>query len=81
MEGNLDNVEYSKHQVFGLNMPVTCPNVPAELLNPRNSWADVNAYDQKANYLASIFIKNFSKFEDKANEEIMSAAPKVIEFY
>ena len=81
MEGNLDNVEYSKHQVFGLNMPVTCPNVPAELLNPRNSWEDVNAYDQKANYLASIFIKNFSKFEDKANEEIMSAAPKVIEFY
>jgi len=80
MEGNLDNVEYSKHQVFGLNMPVTCPNVPAELLNPRNSWADVNAYDQKANYLASIFIKNFSKFEDKANEEIMSATPKVIEF-
>lgn len=81
MEGNLENVDYSKHQVFGLNMPVTCPNVPAELLNPRMSWTDVNAYDQKANYLASIFIKNFSKFEDKANEEIMSAAPKVIEFY
>jgi len=81
MQGELNDVEYVKHQVFGLEMPVSCPNVPAELLNPRKSWEDTAAYDQKANYLASIFIKNFTKFADKANDEIMSAAPKVVEFH
>ena len=81
MQGELNNVEYVKHQVFGLEMPVACPNVPSELLNPRKSWEDASAYDTKANYLASIFIKNFSKFADKANDEIMNAAPKVVEFH
>ncbi len=81
MQGELNSVEYVKHHVFGLEMPVACPNVPSELLNPRKSWKDTNAYDKKANYLASIFIKNFSKFADKANDEIMNAAPKVVEFH
>jgi phosphoenolpyruvate carboxykinase (ATP) len=77
LEGKLDNVEYETHPVFGLAIPKTCPNVPDEVLNPRNTWADKHAYDQKANELAEAFNKNFDKFADHANDEILSARPKV----
>ncbi len=76
MEGNLDNVEYTKHEIFGLNMPNTCPNVPDEVLNPKNTWEDKAAYDEKANHLAEQFVNNFTQFADNANDEIMAAAPK-----
>jgi phosphoenolpyruvate carboxykinase (ATP) len=58
-------------------MPTDCPDVPVELLNPRNTWSDKAAYDAKANELAEKFVNNFEKFKEFANEEIMSAAPKV----
>jgi len=78
LNGALDNVEYKKHEVFGLTMPVECPGVPSEMLDPRNTWADKTAYDTQANELAEAFVKNFSKFEEYANEEILAAAPKVV---
>ncbi len=77
LEGKLDDVEFVNHEIFGLAMPVTCENVPDEVLNPKNTWADKDAYDNKANNLAEQFIANFKQFESNANEEIMSAAPKV----
>ncbi len=77
LEGHLETVDYENHPIFGLAMPVTCPNVPDEVLNPRNTWEDGAAYDQKANHLARLFNDNFAKFESYANEEIMSGAPKV----
>ena len=52
LTGELDNVDYINHPVFGLAMPTTCPNVPDEVLNPRNTWADKESYDKKANHLA-----------------------------
>lgn len=58
-------------------MPTSCENVPTEILNPRNTWQDKAAYDQKANELANSFVKNFEKFADYANDEIMAASPKV----
>jgi len=58
-------------------MPTSCPNVPAEILNPRNTWAEGAAYDAKAGELAKQFVNNFSKYASEANEEIMSAAPKI----
>lgn len=77
LEGQLNNVSYTKHEVFGLMMPDTCPNVPDEVLHPRNTWTDKAAYDEKANNLANQFIHNFEKFADNANEEILAAAPIV----
>jgi phosphoenolpyruvate carboxykinase (ATP) len=77
MQGELDNVAYEQHEVFGMHMPTTCPNVPAEVLIPRNAWADKQAYDKAANHLAGLFVKNFEKYASQANDEIMSAAPKV----
>jgi len=77
LEGKLNDVEFATHEVFGLAMPTACPEVPAEMLNPRNTWSDKDAYDAKANELASKFIANFEKFEDYASEALLSASPKV----
>ena len=78
LNGDLDKVEYQNHPVFGLNMPETCINVPEELLNPKNTWADANLYDEKANELAKAFKLNFEQFADNANEEILKALPNEI---
>ena len=48
LNGDLDHLDYEKHPAFGLEMPLKCPNVPSEILNPRNTWQDKKAYDQKA---------------------------------
>jgi len=55
-----------------------CQNVPDEMLNPRDTWADKAAYDNTANILAEKFVNNFKQFEEQASEAIMAAAPKVI---
>jgi len=77
LTGKLATVNYETHPVFGLAMPTECEEVPTEILNPRNTWTDKAAYDRKANELAEAFIKNFEKFADYANEELLAAAPKV----
>ncbi len=78
LNGELDNVSYIQHPVFGVLMPETCPNVPTEILNPRNTWSDKADYDKAANALADKFNDNFKKFEDGASESIKSAAPKAV---
>ena len=79
LTGQLNHVDYKEHEVFGLHMPTSCPNVPAEILDPRNTWADQASYDKKANTLANAFVKNFKVFAADASDEIMEAAPKVAE--
>ncbi|MFZ6013232.1 MAG: phosphoenolpyruvate carboxykinase (ATP), partial [Bacteroidota bacterium] len=76
LNGDLDHVAFENHEVFGVAMPKSCPGVPAEILSPRNTWSDKEAYDQKASSLADAFLKNFEKFSEFANEEIMAGAPK-----
>ena len=78
LEGKLDNVEFRAHPVFGMMIPKECPGVPSEVLNARDTWADKDAYDAKANELAQKFIKNFEKYASGVGEEILAAAPKVI---
>ena len=77
LNGDLEKVQYETMPVFGLAMPKSCPGVPAEILNPRNTWGDKNEYDAKMNTLAASFIRNFAQYADFANEEILNAAPKV----
>lgn len=76
--GDLSKAEFEIHPVFGLAYPVICPGVPAEILNPRDTWEDKEAYDHKANDLAQQFINNFKKFSATANEETLAAAPRVL---
>ena len=75
LNGELDNVAYENHQVFGIAKPQSCPNVPSEILNPRNTWEDPELYDKKAVELAQKFKANFAQFEEFANAEIMAGAP------
>lgn len=77
LDGSLSEVNYADDNIFGLNIPQTCPNVPDELLNPRNTWEDKKAYDEKAQHLAELFINNFEKFASQASEEILNAAPQI----
>ncbi len=77
LEGKLNKVEFEAHPVFGVMMPLSCPGVPAEILNPRNTWADKNAYDATAKNLAQQFIKNFEKYAAGVAGEILAAAPKI----
>ncbi|WKD85912.1 Phosphoenolpyruvate carboxykinase (ATP) [Polaribacter huanghezhanensis] len=75
LEGNLDAVEFVQHPIFGLSMPIHCDDVPNEVLNPKDTWTDKASYDKKALELANSFRKNFAKFEEYANEEIMTGGP------
>ncbi len=77
LNGELNNVEYETIPIFNLEIPKTCPNVPDEVLNPRNTWASQSEYDEKAEQLAKEFISNFAQFEAVASQEIMSAAPQL----
>jgi len=62
LAGALDNVEYNEHPIFGFAMPKTCPEVPDEVLDPRNTWQDKSAYDQKAAELKAMFDEQIAKF-------------------
>jgi phosphoenolpyruvate carboxykinase (ATP) len=63
--------------MFGMAVPVSCPGVPDEILNPRNTWADKAAYDRKARELAAMFEKNFAENAGDASAEIKQAGPKL----
>lgn len=63
LNGDLDpgKVEYETHPLFNLKIPTTCPGVPSEILNPRNTWADKQAYDSQAEKLCEMFRTNFEE--------------------
>jgi phosphoenolpyruvate carboxykinase (ATP) len=77
LEGKLNMIEFDQHPVFGMMIPTECPGVPSEILNPRNTWANKDAYDEKAKYLAGLFIKNFEKYKDGVTDEVLEAAPRL----
>jgi phosphoenolpyruvate carboxykinase (ATP) len=75
LDGELDEVEYRTDPIFGLDVPVEVPGVEASLLDPRSTWSDPDAYDEKARYLATRFKENFEKFG--ADENVVAAGPRV----
>jgi phosphoenolpyruvate carboxykinase (ATP) len=62
--------------IFGINVPLSCPGVPSEILAPRNTWEDPVAYDKKARELAGMFEQNFKENADDAPNEVREAGPK-----
>ncbi|WP_405380142.1 phosphoenolpyruvate carboxykinase (ATP) [Phascolarctobacterium sp.] len=76
LDGELDNAEWVEFPVFGFKIPAACPDVPSEILNPRNTWEDKAAYDEQLHKLAMLFGKNVTKFHGLITEEILSAGPK-----
>jgi len=75
LAGDLDEgkVEFEIHPVFNLKMPKSCPDVPSEILNPRNTWEDKAAYDAQADKLRELFHENFNAkgFADLGIEPVM----------
>jgi phosphoenolpyruvate carboxykinase (ATP) len=73
VDGRLEKSEYATEASFGLSIPKSCPDVPPDLLNPRNAWRDKTNYDRQATHLAELFAKNFEKFD--ASEAVRAAGP------
>jgi phosphoenolpyruvate carboxykinase (ATP) len=74
--GELEDTETWEHPVFGLHVPKEVSGVPAEVLDPRGTWDDKEAYDERAKELAGLFAENFKKFEDKVDEEVLKTGPQ-----
>ena len=77
LSGKLDDVNYKTDPIFGFEMPLECPDVPADVLDPSSSWYDKNEYDRKYKQLAQRFIENFKKFEDQTPKEVLEVGPKI----
>ncbi|HSH41175.1 MAG TPA: phosphoenolpyruvate carboxykinase [Arenicellales bacterium] len=75
LDGQLKDVPTVTHPIFGVEVPTRCPGVPDEVLDPRNTWADKDAYDQQARMLAARFAENFEKYADAVSDEVKSAGP------
>jgi phosphoenolpyruvate carboxykinase (ATP) len=76
LNGSLAGVETKADPIFGVNVPVSCPEVPTEVLQPRNTWSDKEAYDRQAKDLARRFNENFKKYESGVSEGVRAVAPK-----
>ena len=77
LDGALAGVPMTTDPIFGLQVPTTCPGVPAEVLQPRSTWSDAAAYDAQARKLARMFVENFRTFADGVSPEILAAAPNI----
>ncbi|HCR72467.1 MAG TPA: phosphoenolpyruvate carboxykinase (ATP) [Anaerolineae bacterium] len=77
LSGELNKVKFKVDSIFGYEVPTSCPDVPAEVLDPSSSWADKVAYEKGYKELAKRFVDNFAKFIDGTPKEIIEAGPKV----
>ena len=77
LTGALDIVKFRHDDLFNLDIPIECPNVPPEILDPKNTWVDKDSYDLSAKKLAQMFVENFTKFKE-VPDEIRNAGPNFI---
>ena len=75
LDGELDDVEFVVDDRFGFEVPTSCPGVPSEVLQPKTTWSDGEAYDTTADKLASMFNENFKRYEAGVSTEVNAAAP------
>jgi phosphoenolpyruvate carboxykinase (ATP) len=75
LTGALDEIATTEDPYFGLQVPVHVSGVPDEVLRPRQTWADPQAYDQQAQKLVGMFAENFKKFQDRVGEGVHQAGP------
>jgi phosphoenolpyruvate carboxykinase (ATP) len=78
LDGRLDGVPTVKDPIFGVEVPTSCPDVPAEFLQPRATWADPDAYDRQARALAHMFAENFAAYADGVSASVRAAGPRVV---
>ncbi len=76
LAGELDDVEYVVDPIFGLSVPTEVPGVPSELLEPRGTWDDADAYDAQARKLAAMFRENFAQYSEGVDRSVIEAGPQ-----
>jgi phosphoenolpyruvate carboxykinase (ATP) len=76
LEGKLDTVKFRKDRLFGFEVPLSCPDVPEEVLDPSNSWGNKDEYWKRYDALVARYIENFKLFADGCPPEVLAAAPK-----
>ncbi len=76
LNGEIEKVEYKHDDLFNLDIPQSCPGAPSEVMNPRETWADKDAYDEMAKKLAGMFSKNFADKYPNMDKAIVEAGPK-----
>jgi len=76
LDGSLAAAEMVEDPVFGFLAPRSVPGVPANMLNPRDTWADKAAYDTQAKKVADLFRKNFEQYKDQAPASVAAAGPR-----
>jgi phosphoenolpyruvate carboxykinase (ATP) len=76
LEGKLDNVEYRVDKIFGFEVPIFCPEVPQDVLEPSNSWGNKEEYWNKYDALAARFIENFKVFKKVCSQDVINAGPQ-----
>ena len=76
LSGQLADVETKPDPIFGVGVPVSCPDVPGNVLQPRNTWSDKEEYDRQARDLARRFNENFKKYESGVSEAVRAVGPK-----
>ncbi len=79
LNGEMKEVEYESFDVFNLEIPTSCTGVPQEILNPRGTWDNPKMYDETSRKLATLFIENFTQYENNVEYNIRSISPKVSE--
>jgi phosphoenolpyruvate carboxykinase (ATP) len=77
LEGVLDDVEYVEDPIFGLAVPTSVPDVPDDLLIPRSTWSDPDAFDRQAQSLARMFIENFDGYADGVEDKVVKSGPQI----
>jgi phosphoenolpyruvate carboxykinase (ATP) len=78
LSGALRQVPTRHDELFNLEVPISCPDVPNEALDPKRTWSDPTKYDQYAAKLAEMFRANFSRFVDEVPAEVAAAGPQVM---
>jgi phosphoenolpyruvate carboxykinase (ATP) len=76
LNGELDGVEYRRHPQLNVDVPTSCPGVPATVLDPRSTWPDPAAYDVQVAKLAGMFVDNFKTFEAGVTAAVKDAGPR-----
>jgi phosphoenolpyruvate carboxykinase (ATP) len=79
LKGDLSKIATNQDPIFGLHIPETCPGVPKEVLNPRNTWKNPADYDAQAQLLAGQFIDNFKEYQKDVSKEVLAAGPKIVQ--
>ncbi len=76
LDGHLDNVSYRKDKLFGFEVPITCPDVPEDVLTPESAWGNKDEYWRKYDALAARYVENFKIYADGCSQAVLNAGPK-----